>query len=178
VCPVCGPKLLKSARRCDDAQSRNDQHRVRGSGRKDPRGHSWPIGATEAHGPHLPLGTDAFQPEAIADAVAERVNGLVAPAIKYGQIPRPATCPETIGITSSTLRSLIVRYPGVTAPERHPQDRDSRGHSGSVHHGDDKDACEDVVRRYQMDVIFLADYDIGKASQEEIDAGPDDGHGG
>jgi creatinine amidohydrolase len=41
-----------------------------------------------------------------------------------------------------------------------------------------KDACEDVVRRYQMDVVFLADYDIGKGLQEEIGAGPGDGHGG
>ena len=35
------------------------------------------------------------------------------------------------------------------------------------------------MRRYQMDVVFLADYDIGKnVQEEEMRAGPEDGHGG
>ena len=49
------------------------------------------------------------------------------------------------------------------------------GHAGSVHMAMIKDACEDVVRRYQMDVMFLADYDIGRHLQEEIE--PDPGTG-
>jgi len=137
-----------------------------------------PIGATEAHGPHLPLGTDAFQPEAIADAVAERVNGLVAPAIKYGQHSSTRNLPGTIGITSSTLRSMIVDILESLHRNGIRKIVIVSGHSGSVHMAMIKDACEDVVRRYQMDVVFLADYDIGKGLQEEIDAGPDDGHGG
>ena len=136
------------------------------------------IGATEAHGPHLPLGTDSFQPEAIADAVAQRVNGLVAPAIKYGQHSSTRNLPGTIGITSSTLRAIIVDVLESLHRNGIRKIVIISGHAGSIHMAIIKDACEDVVRRYQMDVLFLADYDIGKNVQEEIGAGPGDGHGG
>jgi creatinine amidohydrolase len=137
-----------------------------------------PIGATEAHGPHLPLGTDSFQPEAIADVVAERVNGLVAPAIKYGQHSSTRNLPGTIGISALTLRAIIVDILESLHRNGIRKILIISGHAGSVHMAMIKDACEDVVRRYQMDVVFLTDYDIGKDVQEEIGAGPGDGHGG
>jgi creatinine amidohydrolase len=43
-----------------------------------------PIGSTEQHGPHGPLGTDALIPTEVARRVAERVGALVAPALGYG----------------------------------------------------------------------------------------------
>jgi creatinine amidohydrolase len=46
-------------------------------------------GATEQHGPHLPLGTDVFQVLDIARKVAERTNGIVAPPIIYGYKSQP-----------------------------------------------------------------------------------------
>ncbi|MBW4473046.1 MAG: creatininase [Stenomitos rutilans HA7619-LM2] len=48
-----------------------------------------PCGALEQHGPHLPLGTDALLSGAIAQAVAERINGLVAPTLSYGYKSQP-----------------------------------------------------------------------------------------
>lgn len=48
-----------------------------------------PCGALEQHGPHLPLGTDGLLSSAIAQAVAERVNGLVAPTLSYGYKSQP-----------------------------------------------------------------------------------------
>jgi creatinine amidohydrolase len=43
-----------------------------------------PIGSTEQHGPHGPLGTDALIPTEIARRVAERVGAVVAPVLSYG----------------------------------------------------------------------------------------------
>ena len=43
-----------------------------------------PFGSVEQHGPHLPLGTDLFYAEHVCLAVAERVNGLVAPGLLIG----------------------------------------------------------------------------------------------
>jgi creatinine amidohydrolase len=43
-----------------------------------------PIGATEQHGYHLPLGTDFYQINKLTCLVAKEVNGIVAPAIPYG----------------------------------------------------------------------------------------------
>lgn len=43
-----------------------------------------PVGATEQHGPHAPLGTDVFLPREIARRVALRMgDALVAPALPY-----------------------------------------------------------------------------------------------
>jgi len=48
-----------------------------------------PTGSLEQHGPHLPLGTDRFMPERIAELVAERLGALVAPALPYGYKSQP-----------------------------------------------------------------------------------------
>jgi creatinine amidohydrolase len=48
-----------------------------------------PVGSFEQHGPHLPLATDAMIARALADAVAERVDGLVLPTLPYGAPSRP-----------------------------------------------------------------------------------------
>lgn len=48
-----------------------------------------PCGALEQHGPHLPLGTDALLSTAIAQSVASKVNGLVAPTLSYGYKSQP-----------------------------------------------------------------------------------------
>jgi len=48
-----------------------------------------PSGALEQHGPHLPLGTDTMVPTMLAERVAERLGGLVAPALSYGYKSQP-----------------------------------------------------------------------------------------
>lgn len=48
-----------------------------------------PVGATEQHGPHLPLCTDALLATELARAVAAESNSFVAPAISYGYRSRP-----------------------------------------------------------------------------------------
>ena len=48
-----------------------------------------PVGATEQHGPHLPLGTDYLCATAVALAVAPDSRMLVAPPVTYGCPSRP-----------------------------------------------------------------------------------------
>jgi creatinine amidohydrolase len=43
-----------------------------------------PVGSTEQHGPHSPIGTDVLIPVEIARRVAPQVGAVVAPAISYG----------------------------------------------------------------------------------------------
>ena len=43
-----------------------------------------PVGSTEQHGPHLPLSVDTVIAEKLALMLAEKVNGIVAPALSYG----------------------------------------------------------------------------------------------
>lgn len=43
-----------------------------------------PIGATEQHGPHLPLGTDNLLAEALSLRVAERLDAVMLPTVPFG----------------------------------------------------------------------------------------------
>lgn len=47
------------------------------------------FGATEQHGPHLPLAIDILLPEAIARNVAEKIDGVLCPIIPIGYRSKP-----------------------------------------------------------------------------------------
>jgi creatinine amidohydrolase len=71
-----------------------------------------PIGATEQHGPHLPLNVDVILPTAMCEAVARAVGGLVAPTIQYGykSMPRSGggqTFPGTVSLDAETLSHML-----------------------------------------------------------------------
>ncbi len=48
-----------------------------------------PVGSTEQHGPHLPLGTDAMQIMHFSIKAAERIGGIVSPVLSYGYKSQP-----------------------------------------------------------------------------------------
>jgi creatinine amidohydrolase len=66
-----------------------------------------PIGSTEEHGPHLPLGSDMIQAEYVCRAVAREVNGVVAPGIPYGLCRTTRNFPGTISLRFGTLEALV-----------------------------------------------------------------------
>ncbi|SNB71266.1 creatinine amidohydrolase [Arboricoccus pini] len=71
-----------------------------------------PVGSVEQHGPHLPLSTDTLLPQALAEAVAERMGGLVAPPIAYGYKSQPKTgggnhFPGTVSLDGEVLVGLV-----------------------------------------------------------------------
>lgn len=43
-----------------------------------------PVGATEQHGPHLPIGTDVFLAEKLAAMASEKTGALVYPSVNFG----------------------------------------------------------------------------------------------
>jgi creatinine amidohydrolase len=72
-----------------------------------------PLGATEQHGPHLPLGVDVYLPTGVAMRVAREVGGIVAPTIPYGYKSQPRSgggerFPGTLGLDAHTF-SLVIR---------------------------------------------------------------------
>jgi len=71
-----------------------------------------PVGATEDHGAHLPLGTDAFEAREICRRAARRLAErdcpvVVGPTIPFGVSPFHMGFPGTVTLTSSTLILLI-----------------------------------------------------------------------
>lgn len=68
-----------------------------------------PIGATEQHGPHLPLSTDTDLAVALCGRLAAaRPDVLVAPAVPYGSSGEHAGFPGTLSIGQAALEHLLV----------------------------------------------------------------------
>lgn len=71
-----------------------------------------PVGATEAHGPHLPLATDVIIAEAMARAGAERLKArgipaLVLPSIAYSVAEYAGGFAGTISIRPETAGAVL-----------------------------------------------------------------------
>jgi len=66
------------------------------------------VGSTEYHGEHLPYGTDTLVAERLAEAVAERVEGLlVLPPIPYGMSKHYGYFPIAISLSTETLIHVL-----------------------------------------------------------------------
>jgi creatinine amidohydrolase len=71
-----------------------------------------PIGAVEAHGPHLPLATDVVIAEAMAEAAGPRLEAagwlpLVLPALAYSAAPFAEAFPGTLSLRAGTVTALV-----------------------------------------------------------------------
>lgn len=71
-----------------------------------------PIGSTEQHGPHLPVGVDAMVCEHVAQAAAARVHRadrpvLVAPTLAYGSSHHHLPRPGTLSLSSDTMLQVL-----------------------------------------------------------------------
>ena len=67
-----------------------------------------PLGATEQHGPHLPLGTDTCRAVALAERLAERLPVLVAPVIPVGCSDEHSGFAGLLSLEAETLAAIIV----------------------------------------------------------------------
>jgi len=75
-----------------------------------------PIGATEQHGPHLPITTDAVIASALASravaALRARVPGApeawLLPTLSYGKSPEHRGFPGTVTLSSTTMLALCL----------------------------------------------------------------------
>ena len=72
-----------------------------------------PVGAVEAHGPHLPLCTDVIIAGAMAEAGAARLRAagraaIVLPALHYTSAGFAAGFPGTISVSPETVTALVV----------------------------------------------------------------------
>jgi creatinine amidohydrolase len=108
-----------------------------------------PVGATEQHGPHLPIGTDTVVASALVDRLAAtRDDVLVAPALAYGSSgehaafagPPTESVPATTAVLVELVRSTDA-FRGVVLV---------CGHGGNV---EAVGAAADVARSEGRDVL-------------------------
>ncbi len=67
-----------------------------------------PFGALEQHGPQLPLATDTITAETVAEAIAERLDALLLPAVPFGETWNNAGYPGTISLSPTTVTAIAV----------------------------------------------------------------------
>jgi creatinine amidohydrolase len=80
------------------------------------------LGSIEQHGPHLPLGTDRWIAQALADGLAARVGDAVAlPPVAVGCASEHLDFPGTLHVEVETLERLLTD--GLRSLERHGFER-------------------------------------------------------
>ncbi len=65
------------------------------------------FGATEQHGPHLPLATDALLGDHLARIVAERLDAFVAPTVRIGCSEHHLEFPGTLSLSEDTFHAVV-----------------------------------------------------------------------
>ena len=65
------------------------------------------FGATEQHGPHMPLATDALIGDHMARAVAERLDAFVAPTVRVGCSEHHLDFPGTLSLSQATFGAIV-----------------------------------------------------------------------
>jgi creatinine amidohydrolase len=66
------------------------------------------VGSTEYHGDHLPYGTDTLVAEHLANAVADRVEGmLLLPPLPFGMSAHYSSFPLAVTLSTETLMRVL-----------------------------------------------------------------------
>jgi len=117
-----------------------------------------PIGATEQHGSHLPVGTDHF----IVNSVVEELiikhkndfNIGILPTINYGKSIEHLSFPGTISLSATTLLNLIYDV-GYSLSCQHIKNLIIlNGHGGNI--GLIESATYDIRRKYNINTICIS----------------------
>ncbi len=137
-----------------------------------------PVGALEAHGPHLPLAADQIQAEATAESLAERLGALIAPTVAYGSCPGARRFPGTVSLS---LSALTMQVAGVLSEFGRMGMRRVlvlSGHAERGHMAALREAADQAMQAFpSLRVVVLSDYDFVYELRGAA-APPSDGHGG
>ena len=138
-----------------------------------------PIGATEEHGPHLPLGTDTFQAADVCRQLAMRRSIFVAPAIPYGVCRSTIDHPGTISIKTETLKYLIKDVVIALYRQGLRNIVILSGHAGRTHNAALIDAGEFLIQSLEdLNMAVVTEYDLAKNSGAGLIETIDDSHAG
>jgi len=67
-----------------------------------------PVGSTEQHGPHLPLGTDSFTAQALAARAGRRTGALVTPTLPFGYAEYHTDFAGTLSLSNETYTRVLI----------------------------------------------------------------------
>jgi creatinine amidohydrolase len=138
-----------------------------------------PFGATEEHGPHLPLATDTLHAVAVGRRLAERRPIFIAPPVPYGVCRSTADHPGTLSISTATLRALAIDIVAALYRQGLRNFILLTGHAGGTHTSTLVDAGEELLQCYDdVRVAVLTEYMLAAQEGRGIIETPDDSHAG
>jgi creatinine amidohydrolase len=137
-----------------------------------------PVGALEAHGPHLPLGADQIQAESTAASLADRVDGVIAPTVAYGSCPEARSFPGTVSMSIGDLQRSIEGVLQEFARMGVRRILVLSGHAERGHIAALREAAGETMHAHPgVRIVVLSDYDfVYELRGKESPAG--DGHAG
>lgn len=138
-----------------------------------------PFGATEEHGPHLPLGTDTFQAEDVCRRLAEQRPVFVAPAIPYGVCRSTGDHPGTVSLTTATLKALAIDLVRSFYRQGLRNVVLLSGHAGGTHNAALLDAGEGLLAELpDLRIAVVAEYALASEAGKELIVTVGDCHAG
>jgi len=138
-----------------------------------------PFGATEEHGPHLPLATDTLHAAAVGRRLSERRPIFIAPPVPYGVCRSTADHPGTLSISTATLRALAIDIVAALYRQGLRNFILLTGHAGGTHTSTLVDAGEELLQCYDdVRVAVLTEYMLAAQEGRGIIETPDDSHAG
>jgi creatinine amidohydrolase len=135
-----------------------------------------PVGSTEQHGPHAPLGTDTLAAEAVASAGVERADAsaVVGPAIPVGVAAEHRQFAGTLWVSEDTFRAYVRET--IESLLAHGWDRVVvvNGHGGNV--APLREVCGRVTRERDAHAVSFTWFDAIDPDEFAFEGGM--GHGG
>lgn len=138
-----------------------------------------PFGATEEHGPHLPLATDTLHAAEVGRKLAARRPIFIAPPIPYGVCRSTSRHPGTISIRTETLKALA----GDIVSSLHGQGLRHfvllTGHAGGTHLSALIDVGEELLSRFvDCRIAVLTEYMLASREGRGLIETEGDSHAG
>lgn len=128
-----------------------------------------PIGSTEAHGMHVPYGSDAFHSTIVSDRVCEsawnqNAHVLLLPTLPYGVQGNTLNFPLTLNVRQQHLDAVIVDI--IESLEFHGVQKLVlvNGHGGN----DFKPLLRDMYRRTKLFLALIDWWKVGSDKAKEI----------
>jgi len=138
-----------------------------------------PVGATEGHGAHLPLGTDSFQALDVCKRLAERRDLFVAPPISYGVCRSTSQHPGTLSIRTETLKSLLLDIIEALYRQGLRNFVVLSGHAGGTHNAALLDAGERLLETLpESKIAVVTEYDLAAGKGKGLIETAGDSHAG
>jgi len=135
-----------------------------------------PVGAMEAHGPHLPLATDVIIAEAMARACAEALSEegrhvVVLPALWATHAGFASAFPGTVSVSGATVTTLVREVAAALAAQGFGVLAVANAHLDPGHLASLRDACADGPEPIRVAFVDLTRRAAAERLTEEFRTG-------